>query len=228
VEDDVTGASGWLRLRYWDWKTGAIVLVGALFGTVVAILLQPDEYRSSALVSIEPRAGRVVSGTTVTLLSPRYVAFATSDFTANRTARILGLPRDQVAGRIGAGIPPESVTLRVSAQAGDAQTASRIASTVAAQVLDEAKRDSLLRARLVSPAAVPKAPARASRRGLLVSGALASVLIAGATAYLMGSRRLRRTTADAGADASDESGPPDAEEDVATHTDSGTVPETTR
>jgi hypothetical protein len=193
VGNDVAAESGWLRLRYWDWRVGFVVFLGGLLGTLVAILLQPDEYRSAALVSIEPRADRVVSGTTVTLLSPRYVAFATSDFTANRTAQFLGLPRGQVAGRIAASIPPESVTLRVSARADEAQTAADIASAVAAQVLDEAKRDSLLRARLISPAPVPKAPARASRRGLLVSGALASALVAAAAAYLAGSRRTKRT-----------------------------------
>lgn len=180
--------SGWLRPAYWNWLLGGIFFIASLAGTALAIHAQPAQYTSEVLISFEPRGDRPLSGSTIHLLMPRYVAYATSGFVANATEQKTGVPVGEVSRAVSAGITPETANMTISAVTNDPVVAHAIAEAIATEVLDESTVDELLRARVVSPAEVPWAPSGRGRLQLLIAAILVSTVAGCAVAYLAGAR----------------------------------------
>jgi hypothetical protein len=200
VQEGAYSESGWLRPRYWHWLSGFLFFLACLAGSLLVIQRQPAEYSSSAVVSFEPIGDRPLSGASMAVILPRFVAYATSGFVAERTGEELSLRASTVADAVSAGIAPATANMTVLAVSEDPETAQLLSQSIAAAVLDESSVEDLVRAQLVSPAEVPDAPSGPNRPLLMVAALMVATLGGAAVAYAVGARRHPRAKGSTSAD----------------------------
>jgi capsular polysaccharide biosynthesis protein len=168
-------------LRGWIFFLAAALLV--LVGASLAVQARPERYSAQAVVAFVPVGTRPVSATTVTLMVPRYVAYASSPYVVRQAATAVGVPSTELQGGLNVAMPATTANVAITVTAGTPGVAAGAANRIAAIVSQRAAADPVLAARLLASATVPTAPTGAGRTSLL-TGAVAAALLAGALAAL--------------------------------------------
>lgn len=156
-------------LRHW-WVV-LLVAVPLAGGAIVYAERLPAEFTSEAVLAVEPTpaTAEATGPALVRLLAPTYVEYLTAPATIRDIAGETALAPDLVAGSIDARVVPETGTLTVSAELGDAEAAADLAGVLADRAVDFAEDDDLLRVRVVAPAIAPVEPSGPPRR--MIEGA---------------------------------------------------------
>jgi capsular exopolysaccharide synthesis family protein len=183
---DVRTVLGLLRRR---WRAIAICLVAGLLGASVVTARTEKQYQSSARLFVNiPRAGSVaeqVQGVQLSVqLLQSYARIATSRTSAQRIAERLGGDSAfaLVDGHIGATPQPETLLIDVAAEAGDPQTASRIANAAADVLIDtidqlERNKATRVTAQVIDPAVPAGSPFAPRPKVNLALGGLLGLIV---------------------------------------------------
>jgi hypothetical protein len=171
------------------WALAVVVFLATLTGLLVALLLAPKSYRSTAVVAMVPRPDVGTGGDLLRLTLPSYAYLATSDATAVDLAGRFGEDAGRIGDSISVQIPPASNTLLVSATWSDPETAARLANGLADVLRQGTAGDPLLSASPLTEALPPASPSWPPWRASLVAGCLLAVAVGVTTAVVADRRR---------------------------------------
>jgi hypothetical protein len=185
AETDTTPAAPSARpkpsvlLRGWIFfvVTALVVLAGAA-GQIAS---RPVRWSAQAVIAFVPVGERPVSAVSVTLMVPRYVAYASSPYVVRQAAVAVGVAAPELQTGLTVTLPATTANVTVTVSARTPVVASEAANRIAALVIERASVDPLLGGRMLADAPVPVTPAGPSQATLL-AGAVAAALALGALA----------------------------------------------
>ena len=166
-------------LRGWIFfvVTAVVVLAGAA-GQIVS---RPVRWSAQAVIAFVPVGERPVSAVSVTLMVPRYVAYASSPFVVRQAAAAVGVSAPELQSGLTVTMPATTANVAVTVSARTPTVAAEAANRIAALVIERASVDPLLGGRMLADAPVPVTPAGPTQATLL-AGAVAAALALGALA----------------------------------------------
>ncbi|WP_166821339.1 polysaccharide biosynthesis tyrosine autokinase [Brevibacterium limosum] len=175
-----------LRER-WVAALSMVVLVLAAVGGVTA--LQPPTYEASANVFVRTDPGSSVADRSAAADYARqqistYADLVTSPIVLDPAIDSLGLTTDagELAKRVSATVPEDTLLISITAQAGDARSSAELANAVAASLrsqvaeLETASGPATVQLTVVTPATAPSSPASPNLVQNFVLGLLAALL----------------------------------------------------
>jgi capsular polysaccharide biosynthesis protein len=164
-----------------------IALLGiALCLVAWTIQVAPRQYTATAVVSVVPRDGEAPpAASMITLLAKTYVAFASSDQTAEKISAETGLPVGDVQDAIKVTMAPNTTNVEVNATVGNPGQAALVAGSLSNLLVTFSQYDSTLTASTVVPATPPLHPELDGVRPLVVQGLLVLGVVAIAAALLV-------------------------------------------
>lgn len=175
------------------WLLALLVAVPLLAGVVGYAQSLPNDYTSEAVVSFTPKADSNVSGDTIRIVLPKYIASVTSPQTIRAAAARTTLSSGDVQNAVDASIPPDTTNLEISVKLHDPRQAQAVADYLTSAVLSAASTDQLLAADVSASAIVPSDPSGPNRKLIDVVGLALAVLLGILTAFLVerGSPRIQ-------------------------------------
>jgi capsular polysaccharide biosynthesis protein len=166
------------------WLLACVVLLAALGSVVVAVAELPSRSTATAVVSVDPRPGTTASAALITLLSTKYVAFASSPALAERVARETQVAATAIDGGLEVTMPERTTTIRIAMTADTAEDAAAVTEAVSTAVVQRSNSDRYLLAEVVVPAEADSATERSGRVELLPVGIAGAVVLAVGVAVL--------------------------------------------
>ena len=183
-----------LRER-WLAAMSTILLVLAVVGGVTA--MQPPTYEASANVFVRTDPGSSVTDRSAAADYARqqistYADLVTTPIVLDPAIKSLGLTADarELANRVSAAVPEDTLLISITAKAGDAQSSAELANAVAGSLrtqvaeLESASGPATVQLTIVTPATAPSSPASPNLLQNLVLGLIAA-LLAGFLAALL-------------------------------------------
>ena len=159
------GWTGWLVALH---LFAALCLFGAW-----RVHTAPVEFTATAVVAVSPRAGQAVpSAAMISLLSTRYVAFASSDETVADLAAAVDLPLDRVSSGLTVTMPLNTTNIYLQCSLPTPALATTTSRLLSELVIAQARTDAILTAEIVVPAKAAAQPDGQRRRRLLTVGLL--------------------------------------------------------
>ncbi len=174
----------------WVWPA----LIGiVLCVTAGAIAAAPRQYTTTAVVSVTPRqAESPPAASMITLLAKSYVAFASSDQTAEKIALATGVPVADIQRGTTVTMPANTTNVQVQATMGSPGEAALVAGAMSTRLVAFSEYDPTLSATTVVPASPPPDPELARLRPLTVE-ALGFLGVAALVLALVARAAQRRT-----------------------------------
>ena len=180
------------------WLLACIVLVAVLAGVGAAVAGLSTASTVTAVVAVGPRPDTTASAALITLLSTKYVAFASSPALAEQVAGEAGVEASTIVDGLEVSAPERTTTIRIAMTADTAEDAAAVAEAVSTAVVERSASDRYLLAEIVVPAEADSAVEQSGRPRLLAVGVAGAVVLAvgGAVAAQSVARlRARRRTA---------------------------------
>ncbi len=158
------------------WKMVLAVAMAVTGGAAAYAHSLPDQYDATVVMAFAPQPTANISGDTVRLVLPKYVAYVTSRPTVNRIAATLDERPSILLRAVEATVAPESGNLTIQVELPSPERAAAVANALAADTLRFAGTDPILQAVIVAealPDSVPSGPPRLLLEGTaLIVGAL--------------------------------------------------------
>ena len=180
------------------WLLACIVLVAVLAGVGAAAAGLSTPSTVTAVVAVGPRPDTTASAALITLLSTKYVAFASSPALAEQVAGEAGVEASTIVDGLEVSAPERTTTIRIAMTADTAEDAAAVAEAVSKAVVERSASDRYLLAEIVVPAEADSAVEQSGRSRLLAVGVAGAVVLAVAVAVVAQSvarLRARRRTA---------------------------------
>jgi capsular polysaccharide biosynthesis protein len=129
----------------------------------------------------------------ITLLSTKYVAFASSPALAEQVAGKAGVEAPTIVDGLEVSAPERTTTIRIAMTADTAEDAAAVAEAVSKAVVERSASDRYLVAEIVVPAEADSAVEQSGRSRLLAVGVAGAVVLAVAVAVVAQSVARLRT-----------------------------------
>lgn len=193
------------RLARHGWAVLALAGLCLLL-LALALHVSPRQYTATAVVSLTPRqADSPPAASMFTLLTKSYVAFAGSDYTAQRISQATGIPSEEVMRSMSVTLEPNTTNIEVESTMGTPGDAALVAGAAGVRLVAFSNSDRTLEADMVVPPTPPEQPELQDIRTLVVLGLvlaggvlLASAAVFGIFGGRSGGSRSRRFALDAG------------------------------
>jgi capsular polysaccharide biosynthesis protein len=175
------------------WLLACIVLVAVLGGVGAATAGLSTASTVTAVVAVGPRPDTTASAALITLLSTKYVAFASSPALAEQVAGKAGVEAPTIVDGLEVSAPERTTTIRIAMTADTAEDAAAVAEAVSKAVVERSASDRYLVAEIVVPAEADSAVEQSGRSRLLAVGVAGAVVLAVAVAVVAQSVARLRT-----------------------------------
>ncbi|SHN46362.1 hypothetical protein [Cryptosporangium aurantiacum] len=163
------------------WLFFLVTAVAVLGGAAAHVVTRPVTWSAQSVIAFVPVGERPVSATSVTLMVPRYVAYAASPYVVRQAAAAVGVPSTELQGGLNVTMPATTANVAITVSGRSAAVAAEAANRIAALVVERASADPVLAARMLAEATVPTSPAGPGESTLL-GGAAVGALVVGAFA----------------------------------------------
>ncbi|MFI5955352.1 hypothetical protein [Cryptosporangium sp. NPDC051539] len=159
------------------WLFFLVAALAVLAGSAAHVVTRPVTWSAQAVIAFVPVGERPVSATSVTLMVPRYVAYAASPYVVRQAAATAGVPSTDLQNSLTVTMPATTANVAITVTAQAAATAAEAANRIAALVIERASADPVLGGRMLARATVPTSPAGPSEATLLGGAAVAAVVV---------------------------------------------------
>lgn len=165
------------------WLFFLVTAVAVLGGAAAHIVTRPVTWSAQAVIAFVPVGERPVSATSLTLMVPRYVAYAASPYVVRQAAAVVGVPSTELQSGLNVTMPATTANVAITVSGGSAVVAAEAANRIAALVVERASADPVLAARMLAEATVPAGPAGPSESTLLAGAALGALVVGALAAF---------------------------------------------
>ena len=159
------------------WLAFALTVLAVLGASAPQIVSRPAHWSTQAIIAFVPVGERPISAVSVTLMVPRYVAYASSPYVVRQAATAVGVTAPELQTGLTVTMPATTANVSVTVSARTPAVAAEAANRIAALVIERASVDPLLGGRLLAAAPVPPDPAGPSQSTLLTGAAAAAVTL---------------------------------------------------
>ncbi|GAA0258492.1 hypothetical protein [Cryptosporangium japonicum] len=165
------------------WLFFLVAALAVLAGSAAHVVTRPVTWSAQAVIAFVPVGERPVSATSVTLMVPRYVAYAASPYVVRQAAVSVGVRPAELQRGLTVTMPATTANVAISVSGRSPGIASEAANRIAALVVERASADPVLAARMLAEAPLPTA-ADGPSEAVLLGGAAVGALVVGAIAGL--------------------------------------------
>ncbi|TQS45501.1 hypothetical protein [Cryptosporangium phraense] len=159
------------------WLFFLVAALAVLAGSAAHVVTRPVAWSAQAVIAFVPVGERPVSATSVTLMVPRYVAYAASPYVVRQAAATAGVPSTDLQNGLSVTMPATTANVAITVSSTAAATAAQAANRIAALVIERASADPVLAGRMLARATVPTSPAGPSQATLLGGAAVAAIVV---------------------------------------------------
>lgn len=159
------------------WLFFLVAALAVLAGSAAHVFTRPVTWSAQAVIAFVPVGERPVSATSVTLMVPRYVAYAASPFVVRQAAVSVGVLPTELQGGLNVTMPATTANVAITVSARSPGVASGAANRIAALVVERASADPVLAARMLAEAPLPTAPDGPSQATLLGGAAVGAFVV---------------------------------------------------
>ena len=165
------------------WLFFLVAALAVLAGSAAHVVTRPVRWSAQAVIAFVPVGERPVGAASVTLMVPRYVAYAASPYVVRQAAAAVGIPATELQGGLNVTMPATSANVTITVSGRSAAIASEAANRIAALVVERVSADPVLAARILAEATVPTEPAGPSEAALLGGAAVAAMVVGAFAAF---------------------------------------------
>ncbi|MFG1921136.1 hypothetical protein [Cryptosporangium sp. NPDC048952] len=165
------------------WLFFLVAALAVLAGSAAHVVTRPITWSAQAVIAFVPVGERPVSATSLTLMVPRYVAYAASPYVVRQAAVAVGIPPSELQGGLNVTMPATTANVAIAVSGRSPGIASEAANRIAALVVERASGDPVLAARMLAEAPLPTA-ADGPSEATLLGGAAVGALVVGTLAAL--------------------------------------------
>lgn len=157
------------------WLFFLVAAFAVLAGSAVHVVTRPVTWSAQTVIAFVPVGEKPVSAVSVTLMVPRYVAYAASPYVVRQAAVSVGVRPAELQGGLTVTMPATTANVAIMVSGRSPATASEAANRIAALVVERASTDPVLAARMLAEAPLPTTPDGPSEATLLGGGAAGAV-----------------------------------------------------
>ena len=165
------------------WLFFLVAGLAVLAGSAAHVVIRPVTWSAQAVIAFVPVGEKPVSAVSVTLMVPRYVAYAASPYVVRQAAVAVGVPPTELQGGLNVTMPATTANVAIMVSGRSPGIASEAANRIAALVVERASADPVLAARMLAEAPPPTAPDGPSEATLLGGAAVGAVVVGSFAAF---------------------------------------------